>query len=100
MEVQPSLLEVDNPNKRWMSLLKSLTHDWLRVLIHKYFYTSHNDQKKMSIQATFTYLGVWLQKVYIPPQKKKKKKNHNCLGGKLLMVRKKVMSVMGLDENQ
>ena len=32
--------------------------------------------------------------------KKKKKKNHNCLGGKLLMVRKKVMSVMGLDENQ
>ena len=80
-----------------MSLLKSLTHDWLRVLIHRYFYTSHNDQKKMSIQAKFKYLGVLLQKVYIP---QKKKKNHNCLGGKLLMVRKKVMSVMGLDENQ
>ena len=25
---------------------------------------------------------------------------HNCLGGKLLMIGKKVMSIMGLDENQ
>ena len=38
------------------------------------------------------------ESLYTP--KKKKKKNHNCLGGKLLMVRKKVISVMGLDENQ
>ena len=60
------------------------------------------------IQATMTkrkclykpHLHIWefdFRKSIYPT---KKKKNHNCLGGKLLMVRKKVMSVMGLDENQ
>ena len=64
-----------------MSLLKSLTHDWLRVLIHRYVYI---------------FESLTSESLYTP----KKKKNHSCLGGKLLMVRKKVISVMGLDENQ
>ena len=54
--------------------------------------------QKENVYTSHIYIfgSLTSESLYTPP----KKKNHNCLGGKLLMVRKKVMSVMGLDENQ